>query len=119
MQGVVRFGACGKLNPCFIGPYDVRYVLTDSHILNLVSLELDKILLYEERPIQILDSKVLSTCKKYIMMVKILCHSNHKTKEATWDIEDSMREKYRYLLSQEVDSHKWCVTLVYDFYMIF
>ncbi|XP_057532905.1 uncharacterized protein LOC130810797 [Amaranthus tricolor] len=55
MNGVVRFGARGKLSPRFNDPEP---------------LELDKSLTYEEQPVQILDRKVRSTLRKDVAMVK-------------------------------------------------
>ncbi|XP_057540689.1 uncharacterized protein LOC130818541 [Amaranthus tricolor] len=53
--------------------------------------------------VRILDKKVRSTRRKDITVVKVLW-SNHRSQEATWETEDSMREQYHHLFSQEVDS---------------
>ncbi|XP_057543907.1 uncharacterized protein LOC130823304 [Amaranthus tricolor] len=119
----MRFGKKAKLSPKFIGPYEViekvgkvayrlalpnelgkvhnvfhisqlkRYVFDKSHVLDPEPLDLDENLSYEEKPIKILDSKVHSTRRKGIKMVKVLW-PNKRTQEATWETEDSMREKY-------------------------
>ena len=129
MKGVVRFGAHGKLSPRFIGPYDIvekvgklayrlalpnalgkvhdvfhisqlkRYVAASSHVLDPEPLELDESLTYEEQPVRILDKKVRSTRRRDITMVKVL-RSNHRSQEATWETEDSMREQYPHLFSR-------------------
>ena len=62
-------------------------------------MELDESLAYEEQPVQILDRKILSTRRKDVKMVKVLW-SNHRSQEATWKTEASMREKYPHLFSQ-------------------
>ncbi|CAH9102832.1 unnamed protein product, partial [Cuscuta epithymum] len=115
----MRFGKKGKLSPRFIGPYDVlervgrvayrlalptelakvhnvfhisqlkKYVHDDSHILNPEVVELDETLTYEERPIQILDTKTRETRRKAIKMVKVLW-SNHLAENATWETEDDL-----------------------------
>ena len=120
MKGVVRFGARGKLSPRFIGPYDIVekvgklayrlalpnalgkvhdvfhisrlkcYVAASSHVLDPKPSDLDENLSYEEQPIRILDRKVRSTRRKDITMVKVLW-SDHRSQEATWETEDSMR----------------------------
>ncbi|XP_057543400.1 uncharacterized protein LOC130821629 [Amaranthus tricolor] len=129
MKGVMRFGKRGKLSPKFTGPYEVtekvgkvayrlelpnelgkvhdvfhisqlkRYVPDKSHVLDPEPLDLDENLSYEEKPIKILDSKVRSTRRKDIKMVKILW-ANQRTQEATWEIEDSIREKYPHLFPE-------------------
>ncbi|XP_057520849.1 uncharacterized protein LOC130801106 [Amaranthus tricolor] len=129
MKGVMRFGKRGKLSPKFIGPYEVtekvgkvayrlalpnelgkvhdvfhisqlkRYVPDKSHVLDPEPLDLDENLSYEEKPIKILDSKVRSTRRKDIKMVKVLW-ANQRRQEATWETEDSMREKYPHLFPE-------------------
>ncbi|XP_057517998.1 uncharacterized protein LOC130798919 [Amaranthus tricolor] len=129
MRGVMRFGKRGKLSPKFIEPYEVtekvekvayrlvlpnelgkvhdmfhisqlkRYVSDKSHVLDPEPLDLDENLSYKENPIKILDSKVRSTRKKDIKMVKVLW-ANQRTQEATWETEDSMREKYPHLFPE-------------------
>ena len=126
MKGVMRFGKRGKLSPKFIGPYKVtekvgkvayrlalpnelgkvhdvfhisqlkRYLPDKSHVLDPEPLDLDENLSYGEKPVEILDSKVRSTRRKDIKMVKVLW-ANQRTQEATWETEDSMHEKYPHL----------------------
>ncbi|XP_057526299.1 uncharacterized protein LOC130805541 [Amaranthus tricolor] len=96
MRRVVRFGARGKLSPRFIGPYEIlerlrRYHATATHVLDAEPLELDASLSYSEKPVRILDTKVRSTRRKDIFMVKVLW-SNHEREAATWEMEDAMRE---------------------------
>ncbi|XP_057532956.1 uncharacterized protein LOC130810848 [Amaranthus tricolor] len=123
MTGVMRLGKRGKLSPKFIGPYEVtekvgkvayrlalpnelgkvhdvfhisqlkRYVPDKAHVLDPEPLDLDENLSYEEKPIKILDFKVCSTRRKDINMVKVFW-ANQRKQEATWETEDSMREKY-------------------------
>ncbi|CAH9089000.1 unnamed protein product [Cuscuta europaea] len=122
-KGVMRFGKKGKLSPRFIGPYDIlervgrvayrlalptelakvhnifhisqlkKYVRDESHILSPEVVELDESLTYEERPIQILDTKTRETRRKAVKMVKVLW-SNHLAKNATWETEEDMRKRY-------------------------
>ncbi|XP_073133514.1 uncharacterized protein [Henckelia pumila] len=84
MKGVMRFGRGGKLNPRYIGPFEIlervgtlayclalppglaavhnvlyvsmlrRYISNLSHVLNYEPLQLNPELAFEERPIQIL-----------------------------------------------------------------
>ncbi|XP_057518505.1 uncharacterized protein LOC130799432 [Amaranthus tricolor] len=112
MKEVVRFGARGKLSPCFIGPFDIvekvgklayRLALPNalafSRVLDPEASELDESLTYEEQLVRILDKKVHSTRRKDITMVKVLW-SNHRSQEATWETEHSMREQYPHFFSQ-------------------
>ncbi|XP_021770666.1 uncharacterized protein LOC110734829 [Chenopodium quinoa] len=115
MKGVIRFGKKEKLSPKYIGPYEIlqrigklayrlalpmdlskvhdvfhvsqlrRYIPDKSHVLQPETIELDQSLIYEERPIKILDSKVHSTRKKDVKIVKVLW-SNQETEEATWKL---------------------------------
>ena len=136
MRGVVRFGAKGKLSPRFIGLYEVkerirkmayrlalpnslvkvhvhvsqlkRYFAASSHVLDPEPFELETNLSYEEQPIRILDTKVRSTRRKDVTMVKVLW-ANHEREVATWETESAMREKYKdnnqYLI--RVKTSKW------------
>ena len=70
-----------------------RYVFDTSHMLDPKPLDLDENLSYEEKYIEILDAKVQNTRKKDINLVKVLW-SNQRTQNATWKLEDSVREKY-------------------------
>ncbi|XP_021732686.1 uncharacterized protein LOC110699502 [Chenopodium quinoa] len=119
MKGVMRFEKKGKLNLKYIGPYEIlqrirkvayrlalpmdlskvhdvfhvsqlrRYIPDKSHVLQPETIELDQSLTYEEIPVRILDSKVRSTRKKDVKIVKVLW-SNQETEEATWEVEDEM-----------------------------
>ncbi|WP_432805500.1 hypothetical protein [Escherichia coli] len=54
---------------------------------------MDDSLTYEERPIQILDSKTRDTRRKSIKMIKVQW-SNHSPDEATWESESDMMGRY-------------------------
>ena len=73
-----------------------QYHVAASYVLDPGPLDLDTFLSYSERPVRILDTKVRSTRRKDISMVKVLW-SNHEREAATWETEDSMREKYPHL----------------------
>ncbi|KAL5559924.1 hypothetical protein UlMin_036136 [Ulmus minor] len=119
-KGVIRFGKRGKLNPRYVGPYEIlervgkvayrlalppnlasvhnvfhvsmlkKYVPDASHILEQEPIELHEDLTYEEKPVQILDRKTKTLRNKEIPLVKVLWR-NQKMEEATWEREDEMR----------------------------
>ena len=128
-KGVIRFGARGKLNPRYIGPYEVlerigplayrlalppnlsevhdvfhvsqlRKCVSDPEaIVSTHQPEIQPDLSTIERPIKILDriDKVLR--RKVIPFVKVLW-SGQSEREATWEPEDEMRQKYPELFNQ-------------------
>ena len=48
---------------------------------------------YDERPVRVLDHQDRVIRNRRIPLVKILCH-RRGAEEATWETEDSMRERY-------------------------
>ena len=120
---VMRFGKKGKLSPKFIGPYEViekvglvayilalpldleqihnvfhvsmlrRYRSDLSHVVSSETIELRPYLSNEEEPVEILAREVKELQNKKILLVKVLWR-NHKTKEATWESEETMRQQY-------------------------
>ncbi|KAL5578261.1 hypothetical protein UlMin_019964 [Ulmus minor] len=111
-KGVIRFGKRGKLNPRYVGPYEIlervgkvayrlalppnlasvhnvfhvsmlkKYVPDASHILEQEPIELHEDLTYEEKPVQILDRKIKTLRNQEIQLVKVLWR-NQKMEEAT------------------------------------
>ena len=129
MKGVMRFGRKGKLSPRYVGPFRVlrrigkvayelalppsmagvhpvfhvsmlRGVIGDlSHILpSKVASIIQPSLRYEEEPVRILDRQVRKLRSKEIASIKVQW-SNHGEDEATWEVEDVMKERYPYLFS--------------------
>ena len=125
---VMRFGEKGKLSPRFIGPYEVieklgpvayrlalpldlekihnvfhvsmlrRYRSDPSHVVSSETIELRPDLTYEEEPVEILAREVKELRNKKISLVKVLWR-NHKTEEATWESEETMRQQYPQLFN--------------------
>ncbi|WMV45574.1 hypothetical protein MTR67_038959 [Solanum verrucosum] len=123
MKGIMRFDKKGKLNPRYIGPFEVlEYVrlvayrlalppnLSGVHPVFYMSMLkifygdgdciikwdpvlLDKHLQYEEEPVAILDCDVRKLRTKEIMSVKVQW-KHHPVEEATWETGKDMRDKY-------------------------
>ncbi|XP_070055264.1 uncharacterized protein [Nicotiana tomentosiformis] len=101
MKGVMRFGNKGKLNPRYIGPFEVlrrvgevayeisllpslagvhpvfhvsmlrRYHGDLAYVLDFSSVQLDKDLSYVEEPVAILDRQIRKLRSKNIASVKV------------------------------------------------
>ncbi|XP_062110436.1 uncharacterized protein LOC133822196 [Humulus lupulus] len=123
MKGVMRFGQKGKLNPRFIGPFEIldrigkvayklalppdfsdvhdvfhvsmlkKYIPDSSHVLQHEVIQVDKDLTYEEKHVQILDRKNKVLRNKEIPLVKVLWRSQ-TIEDATWERENEMKAKY-------------------------
>ena len=63
----------------------------------IIELCLD--LTYEEEPVEILAREVKELRNKRIPFVKVLWR-NHKTEEATWESEETMRQQYPQLFNE-------------------
>ncbi|XP_073152831.1 uncharacterized protein [Henckelia pumila] len=123
LKGVMRFGKKGKLDPRFVGPFEIldrvgtltcrvalppnlaevhnffhvsmlrKYISNPSHVLNLEPLQIFPHMAYEERPDRILERQERRLRKKTIPMVKVKW-LNHSDKEATWETEADIRTLY-------------------------
>ena len=101
-KGVVRFGKRGKLNPRYIGPFEIvdgigpvayrldlpeefsrvhnvfhismlrKYIPDSSHVLETPEIELRDDLSYEEQPVQILGREEKEICNKIVSLAKVL-----------------------------------------------
>ncbi|XP_071912335.1 uncharacterized protein [Coffea arabica] len=119
LKGKIRAGKGKKLQPRYIGPFNIlqrigkvayrlelpaslslihdvfhvsllkKYHPDPTHILPPEDVELDESLTYEERPIQILDRKVMDLRNKQIPLVKVLW-KHHEVEESTWELEKDM-----------------------------
>ncbi|KAL6322441.1 hypothetical protein AAG906_008096 [Vitis piasezkii] len=84
MKSIMRFGRKGKLSPRFVGPFELE------------PIQISEDLTYEEVPIHIVD--VMDKVLRHVVvkLVKIQW-SNHSIREATWELEEEMREKHLHL----------------------
>ena len=83
-----------------------RYISNPSHVLSQEPLALDPDLSFEERHVQILDNRVKELRNKKIHLVKVLW-CNQSVDEATWELEDEMRNKYRGLFGKQISKTKF------------
>jgi hypothetical protein len=129
MKGVTRFGKKGKLNPRYIGPFEIvervgpvayrivlppelanihnvfhvsvlrKYISDPSHIIKYEPLRLQEDMAYEEILVKLQDRMVQELCSKSIPLVKVLWR-NHEIEEASWELEDDIRKKYPSLFAK-------------------
>ncbi|CAJ2645059.1 uncharacterized protein LOC123908949 [Trifolium pratense] len=116
-----------KLSPKFIGPYEIiarvgpvayqialppllsnihdvfhvsqlrKYIADPSHIIEPDTVELHDNLSFEVPPAKIADRKIKQLKNKKIPLVKVIW--NQATGDATWELEDKMKEQYPDLFS--------------------
>ncbi|WVZ90569.1 hypothetical protein U9M48_036860 [Paspalum notatum var. saurae] len=126
LRGTKRFHTRGKLAPRYVGPYKIKKRIGDlayelelpehlsgvhpvfyvSQLRKCLRLPEDQIspetvdlqdnLEYLEYPVQILDQAEKGTRRTRIQMCKVLW-SNHSEREATWEKESELWEKYPHL----------------------
>ncbi|KAK4406475.1 hypothetical protein Sango_0654000 [Sesamum angolense] len=125
-KGILRLGKQEKLSPRYIRQYEIierigplayrlalpaelsqihdvfhvsmlrRYRSDPSHVIREPEVEISEELTYMEEPAEILDISVRKLRNKEIPMVKVRW-IHHSPREATWDVEEHIREKYPYL----------------------
>ncbi|KAA3487724.1 integrase [Gossypium australe] len=119
-------GCFRKADPRFIGPYEVIerigpvayrlmlpseldkihnvfhvsmlqcYKSDPSHVISPSEIEIQPNLTYKEEPIRILAHETKELRNKKISLVKVMWHK-HGVEEATWETEESMKERYPHL----------------------
>ena len=73
-----------------------KYIPDPSHVVDYEPLKLRDDLIYEEQPVKIVDNKEQELKCRTIRYVKVQWR-NQFVREATWELEDEMKEKYPYL----------------------
>ncbi|GJV92817.1 putative reverse transcriptase domain-containing protein [Tanacetum coccineum] len=127
-KGVMRFGKCGKLNPHYIGPFQIierirpvayrlelpqelsrvhnvfhicnlkKCLSDDTLIISLEEIQLDDKLNFVEEPVEIMDHEVKQLKRSRIPIVKV-CWNARRGPEYTWELEDQFKEKYPHLFT--------------------
>lgn len=122
-KGLKRFSLSGKLAPRYIGPFEIldrvgevayrlalppqlsgvhdifhvsmlrKYEPDPSHVLDWIDLGMESDVSYEEKLVQILDTREKVLRGKTIPLVKVLWN-HHGVEEATWELEAEVRSKY-------------------------
>nr|GEZ62813.1 putative reverse transcriptase domain-containing protein [Tanacetum cinerariifolium] len=128
-KGVVHFGKLGKLNPRYVGPFNVLERIGDGaykldlpeelsrvhntfHVSNLKKCHADEPLVvsldglhfndklqFVEETVEIMDREVKRLKRSRIPLVKIRWNSK-RGPEFTWEREDQFRKKYPHLFAR-------------------
>ncbi|KAG6744475.1 hypothetical protein POTOM_051105 [Populus tomentosa] len=75
---------------------DSKYMSDPSHVLEVHPIDLRDDMVYEVQPEAIIDRQVRKLRSKDIASVKVKW-KGHSREEATWELEDKMREEYPHL----------------------
>ncbi|GJY92223.1 hypothetical protein Tco_0508005 [Tanacetum coccineum] len=132
-KGVVRFGKRRKLNPRYVGPFnvlgkvgEVAYKLelpeelsrvhNTFHVSNLKKcyaeeplavpldgLHFDDKLQFVEEPVEIMDREVKRLKRSRIPLIKVRWNSK-RGPEFTWEREDQFKKKYPHLFTKTAPS---------------
>ncbi|KAK6160689.1 hypothetical protein DH2020_004070 [Rehmannia glutinosa] len=124
LKRVVRFGKKGKLRPRYIGPFEIldrigdvayrlalppelaavhnvfhvsrlkKYQPDPEHVITHDTPPLMENLSYTERPIRIIDQQIRQLRKREIPMVKVVWQNHNRDEDATWEMEEDIRNQY-------------------------
>jgi hypothetical protein len=122
-RGVIRFVVSGKLSPRYIGPFSIlvrvgslayrlqlpesmagvhpvfhvpmlrKYLRDLNHQIKFEPIVVQQDLTLECRPVRILESSECVMRRRTIKYVKVLW-ANQSEREASWELEELMRQKY-------------------------
>ncbi|KAD2393282.1 hypothetical protein E3N88_40259 [Mikania micrantha] len=125
-KGVVRFGKCGKLNPRYIGPFEIiakvgpvayklkltpelsgvhdtfnasnlkKCLSDETLVIPLKEIQINDQLHFIEEPVEIMDREVKQLKQSRIPIVKLRWNSK-RGPEFTWEREEQMELKYPHL----------------------
>ncbi|KAK6120355.1 hypothetical protein DH2020_045901 [Rehmannia glutinosa] len=123
-KGLMNPKKGGKLSPRYVGPYKIlqrigklayrlelpapyagmhdvfhisrlnKYQPDSEHIITRDTPPLMENLSYTERPIRIIDQQIRQLRKREIPMVKVVWQNHNRDEDATWEMEEDMRNQY-------------------------
>ncbi|KAK6117872.1 hypothetical protein DH2020_048372 [Rehmannia glutinosa] len=123
-KGLINPKKGGKLSPRYVGPYKIlqrigklayrlelpapyvgmhdvfhvsrlkKYQPDPEHIITRDTPPLMENLSYTERPIRIIDQQIRQLRKREIPMVKVVWQNHNRDEDATWEMEDDIRNQY-------------------------
>ncbi|KAK6151583.1 hypothetical protein DH2020_014218 [Rehmannia glutinosa] len=123
-KGLINPKKGGKLSPRYVGPYKIlqrigklayrlelpapytgmhdvfhvsrlkKYQPDPEHIITQDTPPLMENLSYTERPIRIIDQQIQRLRKREISMVKVVWQNHNRDEDATWEMEEDMRNQY-------------------------
>ncbi|KAD0364781.1 hypothetical protein E3N88_44374 [Mikania micrantha] len=132
-KGVIRFGKRVKLNPRYIGPFEItkriglvayelqlpqelssvhnvfhvsnlkKCLSDETHSIPLEEIQIDEQLHFVEEPVEIMDREIKKLKLSRIPIVKIRWNSR-RGPEYTWEREDQMKKKYPHLFSDQTNT---------------
>ncbi|KAD7478305.1 hypothetical protein E3N88_01441 [Mikania micrantha] len=132
-KGVIRFGKWGKLNPRYIGPFEItkrigpvayelqlpqelssvhnvfhisnlkKFLSDETHIVPLEEIHIEEQLNFVEEPVEIMDRETNKLKLSRIPIVKVRWNSR-RGPEYTWEREDQMKKKYPHLFSDQANT---------------
>ncbi|KAF5458936.1 hypothetical protein F2P56_022928 [Juglans regia] len=132
-KGIMRFGKKGKLSPRYIGPFEIldrigpvayrvalppalagvhnvfhismlrKYIPDPTHVIDYEPLQIQEDMTYAEEPVRILERKEQVLRTRTIPFVKVLW-KNHAISEASWELEEEIRDKYPRLFDGSFDN---------------
>lgn len=77
----------------------MKYMPDPNHVVDYEPLSLKENLIYEDKPLRNMDRENKEIRNKSITCVRVLW-SNHEIEDATWELEENMRNKYPYLFER-------------------
>ncbi|GJT73044.1 hypothetical protein Tco_1032330 [Tanacetum coccineum] len=89
-KGVIRFVKRGKLNPRYIGPFNIiakKCLSDESLIISLDEIQVDDKLRFVEEPVKIMDREIKKLKRGRTPIIKVRWNSK-RGPEFTWERED-------------------------------